>query len=35
MFVRMGAFAEHVDAAAIGAFDPSLLAEIEVDFGMP
>src|SRR5215475_4912903 len=35
MFMRMGAFAQHVEAAAIGALDAPVLAQIEVDFGMP
>src|SRR5262245_1124105 len=35
MFVGMGALAQHVESAAVGAFDPPVLAQTEVDFGMP
>jgi len=34
MLVRVGALAQLVRPAAIGAFDPPLGAEIEVGFGM-
>jgi hypothetical protein len=35
MLVRLGALAQLVGPAAIGALDPPLGTEIEIDFGMP
>src|SRR5260370_1605825 len=33
--MRASALAQHVEAAAVGTLDSPLLAQIEVDFGMP